>query len=141
MKASILQRALHKNRSAIRFIDKVREVYALKPLAKYRVIRSYYDSFDWRLYRNNMVLEHDRDHQDRWAICPAAGTGPSLAQALQGAPVFLDDLAPGPFRELLAPVLGVRALRKLISITVAVQSYELRDARDKILLRMDRENY
>jgi len=141
MKASILQRALHKNRSAIRFIDKVREVYALKPLAKYRVIRSYYDSFDWRLYRNNMVLEHDRDHQDRWAICPAAGTGPSLAQAVQGAPVFLDDLAPGPFRELLAPVLGVRALRKLISITVAVQSYELRDARDKILLRMDRENY
>jgi len=141
MKASILQRTLHKFKSANRFLDKVRESYTLKPLAKYQIIRSYYDSFDWRLYRENMVLEHDADHDDVWNICPADNSGFCLTQALQGEPVFLNDLDPGPCREILAPVLGVRALGKIITVPVDVRCYELRDARDKILMRMDREHY
>ena len=141
MKTTILQRALHNSRSAKRFIEKVREEYTLKPLEKYQVFRSYYDSFDWRLYRENTVLEHDVNHGDLWRICPAGSSGPSLTQSLQGPPVFLSELSSDPFHKILAPVLGVRALRKIIDVPVSIRSYELRDARDKILLKMERENY
>ena len=141
MKTLILQRTLLKSKSTNQFMEKVRENFTLKSLAKYRVIRSYYDSFDWRLYRENMVLEHDVDHDDFWNICPADGSGFCLTQVLQGEPVFWQDLDHGPCAEILAPVLGVRALRKIITVPVDVRCYELRDVRDKILMRMDREHY
>lgn len=141
MKASILQRTLHNSKSANRYMDKVRDKYTLRLLTKYQVIRSYYDSFDWRLYRENMVLEHDVDHGDNLNICPAGNSGFCLTQALRDEPVILNDLDSGPCREVLAPVLGVRALRKIITVPVDVRCYELRDTRDKILMRMDREHY
>lgn len=141
MKALIFQRALLKFRSANRFIEEIRQDYSLKPLSKYQLTRSYYDSFDWRLYRENLVLEHNSNQKDSWVLRPVGDSGPYLKQEIEEEPVFLADLPPGPIRETLAPVLGARALLKLGSTQIVVRSYELRDELDKILLRMNRENY
>ena len=122
-------------------MEKVRQEYTLKPLSKYQLTRSYYDSFDWRLYRENLVLEHNCNQEDFWILRPVGDPGQFLKQDIQGEPVFLMDFPTGPIRQTLAPVLGVRALLKSGSAEIAVRSYELRDDLDKILLRMDRENY
>ena len=141
MKTSILQRHLHKGRAASRFIDRVRDSYTLKQLTRTQQARSYYDSFDWRLYRGGRVLERDGADNGLCRIAPAAAGGPVLEGAMQGVPVFLQDFPPGPLREALTPLLGVRALLKILTVQVDIRSYELRDARDKILLRLDREHY
>ena len=142
MKALIFQRALQKLRSANRFMKEVRQEYSLKPVSKFQITRSYYDSFDWRLFRENFVLERNCDQETFWVLRPVSDSGGRfLRQNFEGEPVFLEDLPPGPIREILSLVLGVRALLKSGTAKIMVRTYELRDDLDKILLRLERENF
>jgi CHAD domain-containing protein len=82
-----------------------------------RVRRTWLDTFDWRLYRAGLALEQQsarggtelvltgRDGE-RLAVqpVPAASEGPLRW------PRLISTLPPGPLRELLEPVAGIRAL-------------------------------
>ncbi len=141
MKTRIFQRALEKQRTVNQFIKKVREDYVLKAMPKYQLSRSYYDTFDWRLYRQGMVLEQDLGQKRLCAVRPTGESGLYLHQEMDISPGYLGDFPSGHLREALEPVISVRALLKLGELQVEVCPYELRDARGKIRLVIVRENY
>jgi CHAD domain-containing protein len=75
------------------------------------VSRTYYDSFDWRLYLDDSLLEDTRDgnsHTLIWRTLKGEARCPRLK--LNKAPRFVQDLPPGPFRKRLEPVLEMREL-------------------------------
>jgi hypothetical protein len=75
------------------------------------VYRTYHDSFDWRLYLDDSLLEDTRDGNDHtlvWRSLNGDVRCPRLK--LNKAPRFVEDLPQGPFRKRLEPVLEMREL-------------------------------
>jgi CHAD domain-containing protein len=77
--------------------------------------RTWLDTFDWRLYRAGLALEQVTA-QGRVQLTLTGRDGDVIASerlardAKLGWPSLLTALPPGPLRELLDPVVGVRAL-------------------------------
>ncbi len=79
--------------------------------------RTYYDSFDWRLYLNNSLLEGTRDGSENLLVWrPLKGKGRDLRLRTGRMPRFARDLPAGQFRDLLEPVLEMRELASRVRI-------------------------
>ena len=73
--------------------------------------RTYYDSFDWRLYAHGGVLEAESGNGDIDLLWRALNSGePYNRQFVDTLPRFAWDLPPGPLRKAFEPVLEMRAL-------------------------------
>ncbi|MBT8117247.1 MAG: hypothetical protein KJO66_05405, partial [Gammaproteobacteria bacterium] len=58
--------------------------------------RVYYDTFDWRLYGNNTVLEGHPDGRQHVLLLRTLDSGKPLArERLDRCPAFIQDLPPG----------------------------------------------
>ncbi|HEY2506512.1 MAG TPA: CHAD domain-containing protein [Streptosporangiaceae bacterium] len=103
--------------------------------------RTWLDTFDWRLYRAGLTLEQvaaggrvslvlaGRDGQVLATEGLAAGT--SIAW-----PALLDGLPPGPVREALEPVAGIRALQPVARALSHVRDMRALNADDKTVARL-----
>ncbi len=104
--------------------------------------RTWLDTFDWRLYRAGLTLEQvtgdgaagltltGRDGEELAAeqISPA-GQSPRW-------PAKLDGLPAGPLRELLEPVVGVRALSPVARVTSRLTQRRALNSDAKIVARL-----
>jgi len=100
-------------------------------------LRTCYDSFDWRLYSSNAVIEDDikgRRHELQWRSL--ADGGQHLQISLEKAPRFARDLPPGPLRDRVEPVLEMRELIPLVSISSRIHSLRVLDKIDKTVARI-----
>jgi len=110
---------------------------SLEPVGKYRKV--FYDTFDWRLYRQGMVLtslqegtkqklslENLSDGQVK-AVAPLAGSG----QTLPGL-----DVMPSALRNAIAPVIAMRALLPVVELCGDLQKLMLRNKHDKLVMRL-----
>jgi CHAD domain-containing protein len=99
--------------------------------------RTYYDSFDWRLYDNNTVLEECLDGRQRMLMLrPLNSNKPLAAARLPRRAAFIQDLPPGPLRDDLAPVLEMRELLPLARIRVRVRSLRMLNKDNKTIARV-----
>ena len=94
--------------------------------------RTWLDTFDWRLYRAGLTLEQTAV-RDQTELQLTGRGGEALATQLLAAghpgwPRLVSQLPPGPLRELLEPVAGVRALCPVARATSKVT--ELRALND-----------
>jgi CHAD domain-containing protein len=90
------------------------------------VDRTYYDSFDWRLYQNDSLLEDTRDgntHTLVWRTLKGKNVCPRLK--LNETPRFARNLPPGSFRNLLEPVLEMRELIPKIRVRSRIRSLRI----------------
>jgi CHAD domain-containing protein len=83
------------------------------PPGTYR--RTWLDTFDWRLYRAGLTLEQTASRGGTELVLSGRDGEVLASEHLTGAsqpawPTLLAGLPPGPLRELLEPVAGVRAL-------------------------------
>jgi CHAD domain-containing protein len=107
--------------------------------------RAWLDTFDWRLYRAGLTLEQVTG-RDRAELVLTGREGDTLAVARLPVcskprwPSLVSALPPGPLRELIEPVAGVRALSPVARATSRVS--ELRalndDAKTVARLAVDR---
>jgi CHAD domain-containing protein len=110
----------------------------------HRVRRTWLDSFDWRLYRAGMSLEQvstggstvlvltDRDGETLAAHpLPARGKPGAVSW-----PSLLGALPPGALRELLEPVIGVRALAPVARAVSEVTQRCVLNSDDKTVARI-----
>lgn len=112
--------------------------------------RTYYDSFDWRLYRagglligertaprrprNRQPSVPDSDTLLRWQRC---ADGAVLGRCRpDGAPRTVDALPAGPLRDRLTPLLRPRALLAQASVAVCRRTLEQRNEDGKLVLRL-----
>ncbi|HAJ91555.1 MAG TPA: hypothetical protein DCO71_02860 [Gammaproteobacteria bacterium] len=96
------------------------------------VYRTYFDSFDWRLYLDNSLLEDTRDGNDHtlvWRTLKGENRCPRLK--LSAAPRFASDLPQGPFRQRLEPVLEMRELIQKFRIRSSIDTLRILNKDEK----------
>jgi CHAD domain-containing protein len=94
--------------------------------------RTWYDSFDWRLYSNNSILEETRDGNEHtlvWRTLKGSQSNPRLK--LQKAPRFAHDLPRGHFRDRLEPLLEMRELVPKVRIRSRVKTLRILNKDEK----------
>jgi len=106
------------------------------------VRRTFYDSFDWRVYNAGMVLQTDHDgHAWHLQWRPINGSSQQAQLALPAAPRFARDLPPGPLRGELGRVLEMRELVPLATITTRVHPLRMLNRDEKTVARIVLEEY
>lgn len=111
--------------------------------------RTWLDTFDWRLYRSGLTLEQvsgrdgtqilltGRDGTLQASHQVPAGQQHHRSGARRPAwPGTLDVLPPGPLRDRLAPVVGVRALLPVARAVSTVDQKRVLNADDKTVARL-----
>ena len=94
--------------------------------------RTWYDSFDWRLYANNSTLEDTRDGNEHTLVWRTLkGNQGDARLKLKIAPRFAWDLPQGHFRERLEPVLEMRELSPKLRIRSRVNTLRILNKDEK----------
>jgi len=102
--------------------------------------RTYYDSFDWRLYHDDSLLEDTRDgkaHILVWRGLKGENRCPRLQ--LDKAPGFARDLPQGPFRKRLEPLLEMRELAPQVRIRSRIHTLRILNKDEKTVARLSIE--
>ena len=120
-----------------------------------RVRRTWLDTFDWRLYRAGLALElqagrggtelilSGRDGE-RLAALPVPASDSRAGHAHAGAngagalswPSMTAALPPGPLRELLEPVAGIRALAPVARAASRIREHRVLNSDTKTVARL-----
>ena len=98
----------------------------------------YYDTFDWRLYRDGGVLYAERIQGKRLVVWKSGGRI-RHQQKTDSPPAFAWDLPRGPFRNALTPVIEMRRLLPMVQTDIDASSLWVLDGSQKRLVRIDIE--
>ncbi|MGH8933175.1 MAG: CHAD domain-containing protein [Egibacteraceae bacterium] len=127
----------------LRLDEVVRGVAGGKAFAQDRertVERTYYDTFDWRLYRAGLVLAHDVAAGEAWLEAARLSSGePAGRVPIAKVPRFASDLPDGELQRDLAPVVDVRALLPLVTTSSHVRVGRILDADSQTVLSIEEE--
>ena len=115
---------------------RVRFTVATGPIRPLR--RARLDTFDRRLLGAGLTLERQIVASDeRLVLSRADGTTVTMAVTDLRWPALASALPPGPVRDVVAPVAGVRALLAISDERRHVRRLELRNAAGKIVARVE----
>jgi len=97
---------------------------------------TYYDTFDWRVYRRGGALAVFADRGE-WDVTWESRDG-GIRDRLQSAqpPAFAPDFPEGRFRDSVAPILGVRRLLPLVGIEGRGEVTSVLAANERTLVRI-----
>ena len=107
------------------------------------IYRTYFDSFDWRLYLDGSLLEDSRDGNSHTLVLRALqGEDRSPGLKLDTPPRFARDLPQGPLREQLEPLLEMRELVPIFRIRSRVTGLRIlnRDEKTVAWLKIEENN-
>ena len=137
MRSAPIEYLLPEGVEAERMLDAVRRRLPCESGPASEVVRHFYDSFDWRLYRAGAVLELTETAGDRELAWIDLATGTEdVRQGLVGEPAFADSLHPGPVRTLLEPVLWIRRLLPIAQLRSHRHGLRVLDDEDKTVVRV-----
>lgn len=118
--------------------------YGLKQEAERLITRVYLDSFDWRIYKARGILAMVQDG-DLLELSFTDRHGGELVarQRIQALPRHLQDIPPGPVRDLIAPTLSIRVLLPIVQVESRHSQVRVLDDETKTVVRieMDRNRY
>jgi CHAD domain-containing protein len=97
---------------------------------------TFYDTFDWRLYRAGVTLTARPDNSGVLLTCTAAGEASALRLDTPGVPAFAWDLPLGPFSRTISDLIQMRRLLPLVSIQTEGRLLSILDDLDKTVARV-----
>jgi len=98
--------------------------------------RTYYDSFDWRLYRQKQLLYVEQHDQQRYLYHKALKQGLSdKQQHIESIPQFIEDF-PENWQADLRDTLSIRCVLLQISLQIQTQYYHGLNKNQKTLIRI-----
>jgi len=99
--------------------------------------RTFYDTFDWRLYAAGLVLFLDRSKDRAWLHLRALADGIDVVSVERAeAPGFAHDLPAGALRDRLLPVAGTRRLLEIAAMKCAQRCFKVVDDEIKTVARL-----
>jgi len=99
--------------------------------------RTYYDSFDWRIYNDGGVLEHITDDVKSKLVWRSLNSVQVRAsERIKKVPKFGYELPAGHLRDGLDGVLEMRALMPIVRVQTQVHSFSMLDSEEKTVLRL-----
>jgi len=116
-----------------RFMGELGDQYRIKKEpVKTETIRIY-DTFDWRLFNKSLVL-----YQCAGRLCLRKLSESEMLHSvpITSNPVFIWEFPNSKLKDQLTPIIGVRALLKLVEIQSRFRSYGLLDQEGKTVVRL-----
>jgi CHAD domain-containing protein len=124
------------NLTANKLISVLGEQTDIHIASKQYLLKTFYDSFDWRLYRHGMVCEFNRSKQSSSLMLSDRKNGGLIASTiLFDVPSFCKQFNPGKVRQALEPILGVRALLAVSTVECEAYHVDFTNKDEKIVLR------
>ncbi|UCF37733.1 MAG: CHAD domain-containing protein [Acidobacteriota bacterium] len=94
---------------------------------------TYYDTFDWRLFRSGWTLVTETSPSAQWLILSSLQEERAYRSRLEQRPGFSESLPDGMVRTELEPVLKIRRLLPLVEIRCSRRTFRLLDTEKKTL--------
>ena len=95
-----------------------------------------YDTFDWRLFIKSLVL-YEYDH--KLYLRKLSKSEVIHSSKITSPPVFIWEFPDSGLKEQLTPIIGVRALLKLVEVQSRSMPYSLLDQEGKTVVRLSYE--
>ncbi len=128
---------LPKNLSAKKFINKLSKNLDIQLSNQQYTIKTFFDSFDWRLYNADMICEFNHSHSASQVSLIDRNSGKLLAlENMQDVMRFSDQFPRGHLRTILSPALEMRALLPLCQLPHNVYQLNVLNKDQKIILRI-----
>ncbi|WP_020564350.1 CHAD domain-containing protein [Methylosarcina fibrata] len=137
-----LQFELPANLSAEKFLAELSEKADIQLISRHYCLRTYYDSFDWRLWSNGIVCEFNRSKVCSSLSLRTLKNGRILAGSeIAEVPPFPRQLTAGIVQDSLQSLLGIRALLAICTLDYEAYQLNLLNKDKKTLVRLDLEEY
>jgi CHAD domain-containing protein len=106
-------------------------------VSRQQVLKTYYDSFDWRLYEHGLICEFNQSTHTSALQLSYRKNGERIARMpLFEVPAFSKQFNPGKVRQILEPLLEMRALLAVGSLECEAYHLNIVNADEKIVLRI-----
>lgn len=122
-------------------LDHIVEQYELRTSPRSEIQRRYYDTFDWRLFRQGYVFETDQQNPWKCRLRSLGQRGEQTTFEMGGEPDFNWNVPYPELRDFLSRTIAARRLLRQDETRVSVEFYEVRDGGGKVLLRLESERY
>ncbi|CCE23025.1 CHAD domain containing protein [Methylotuvimicrobium alcaliphilum 20Z] len=123
--------------TANKFLSQLADKANFKPVSEHYTLISYYDSFDWRLYRDGIICEFNRSQTASILTLKNLHTGQLIASAdLDSVPKFAKEFQPKNIRNVLAPLLEMRALLPLTTLEGTRKFVNVLNKDEKTVLKL-----
>ncbi|MDC9729399.1 MAG: CHAD domain-containing protein [Methyloprofundus sp.] len=125
-----------------KFISKLSKQVDLQIISQQYTIKTFYDSFDWRLYSANMLCEHKHSQKNSELRLVNNKTGQLLSSMeTEQVPDFSQLFTDESFRQLLSPELQMRALLPLCHLSYEAYLINILNKDQKTILRLQVDEY
>lgn len=125
-----------------KFISKLGHKSDLELISKHYCLRTFYDSFDWRLWTNGLVCEFNRSKTASELALRTHAEGRVLASSeMAEIPAFPKQFREGKIRGTLQSLLEMRALSAVCTIEYKAYHLNLLNRDKKTVLRLTIEDY
>ncbi len=137
-----LQFELPLNLTVEKFIAELSHEVDTQPVSRQSSCKTYYDSFDWRMYSNGITCEFNQAKRVGSLTLRSIKTGLLIAESkLKKVPSFSNAFEPGILRDTLEPLLEMRALLPVCSLDYQIHHLNIINKDQKIILRLIIEEY
>jgi hypothetical protein len=110
-----------------KLVEALAEYYPLKNEAPVSAKLTYFDTFDWRLYNNLLVLHMSENK----LFLSQPGNRATQRAKISSPPVFIQDFPESTIKKQLAPVIEMRALLALAEVHAQQTPYRVLNSDDK----------
>lgn len=137
MTATPLHFELPENLSASKLLKKLAKKIQIQITSQQYTIKSFYDSFDWRLYNANIVCEYNHSQIISQLQLINRKTGELIAQEkMQDIPAFTEHFPRGRLKTLLEEKLEMRALLPICNLPYEAYCINVLNKDKKTVLRL-----
>lgn len=125
------------NLTTEKFIAQLSDKVDLQQVSRQYTLKTYYDSFDWRLYTRGITCELNQSRSSSTLILRHLETGLIIAEEeLDSVPAFSKQFKPGEIRSLIEPVLETRALLSVCKLDYLLYRLNIINEREETTLRL-----
>ena len=122
------------DKEAAVFLDLKQLEFETKDEKAFHGIRRYYDTFDWRLYNNNLEFYSEGKNYTLIAKNPESSI---QTISFPKRPVFVSDLpAETNLQKILMPILQMRALSQIFLVNVTIKNIRILNKSRKTIARV-----
>lgn len=136
-----LEFELPANLTAEQFIAGLSHKVSIQTISRRSSCKTYYDSFDWRLYSSDITCEFNQTSSASSLTLKSIKSGLVVGSELNKVPLFSKEFESGLIRDTLAPLLEMRALLPICTLDCYIYHLNVTNKDEKIILRLVIEEY
>jgi CHAD domain-containing protein len=130
------------NLTVEQFVAGLGHEVGIQTISRRSFCKTYYDSFDWRLYSNDITCEFNQTKSASSLTLKSIKNGLVTAGSeLKKVPSFSKEFEPGLIRDILTPLLEMRALLPVCRLDYYIYHLNITNKDEKIILRLLIEEY